>query len=96
MNEPLKPRGQAIQRSGLVLTVAGVARELGLSPKTIRRLIADGLLPARTLAGKTIVLRGELQSFLANLPTITSVDAALARAMTRDRANGQPTEEVSR
>jgi excisionase family DNA binding protein len=84
------------QAGGLVLTIPRVARELGLSVKTIRRLIGDGLLPARRLGGKTIILRGELERFLANLPTITSLDRALAQASAQDRANGRPTEEVAR
>ncbi len=81
---------------GLVLSIPTCARELGYSPKKTRRLIGDGLLPARRLGGKVVVLRAELERFLAELPAITTVDSALARAAAHDRGAGRATEELAR
>jgi hypothetical protein len=79
------------ERRGLVLTIPGASRELGpgFSPKTVRRLIARGLLPARQLGGKTVILRRELEQFLEGLPAITSVQGAHARAALYDDAAGR-------
>jgi hypothetical protein len=64
-------RGKAKRKAaGLLLTIPGAGRELGegFSPKTVRTLIANGLLPARQLGGKTVILRRELERFVESLP----------------------------
>jgi hypothetical protein len=70
-------------------TVPGAAREFGQSPKTVRRLIEQGLLPARHLGGETVLLKADLTRFFSELPTITSVDGALARIVAKAQASGQ-------
>jgi len=75
--------------AGLLLTVAGAARALGVSPKAARRMIGKGLLPARSLGGRTVIIRAELEQFVARLPTVSSPEGALARATTFDHAAGR-------
>ncbi len=77
-------------------SVAGAAREFGQSPKTVRRLIAAGLLPARHLGSDTVLLKADLDRFLRELPTITSVDGALARITARAQAAGDVPAETER
>jgi hypothetical protein len=76
---------------GLLLSIPGTSRALGegFSPKTVRTLIAKGFLPARQLGGKTVILRRELEQFVDRLPAISSVEGALARGATHDRAAGR-------
>jgi len=93
---PKKPRRPSNLPPGLVLSVPRAGRELGVSRKTIDRLISQGLLPARRLGGKTVILRRELEQFLAGLPVIATVDAALTRAAAHDRANGRLHEDIAR
>lgn len=56
---------------GRLLDVAAVADELGASEKAIRARIARGDIPARRLGrGRVIVLREELDAWLASLPPV--------------------------
>lgn len=48
-------------------TVPGAAREFGQSPKTVRRLIEKGLLPARHLGGETVLLKADLDRFFSDI-----------------------------
>ena len=56
----------AIQTEGLSPSEAAVVAGVGRS--MLFRLIADGSLPARKIGKKTIILRGDLMSFLSHLP----------------------------
>ncbi len=47
------------------LRAGEIARMLGLSERTIRRWIADGILPSRRLGGARLVARDELDRLLA-------------------------------
>jgi excisionase family DNA binding protein len=46
----------------------------GFGKSTFYRLINEGLLPAKKLGKKTLVLRSDLLAFLNSLPNITDVD----------------------
>jgi helix-turn-helix protein len=70
-------------------TIPGTAREMGQPVKTIRRLVAQGLLPARMLGGRPVILKAELVRYLAELPALTTLDGALARAVAKAQAGGQ-------
>lgn len=58
-------------------TVAEVARQLGCSPETIRRLVASGELPATRFAGRTSRLRIDNDA----------VDAYLRRHQAKNRGD---------
>ncbi len=78
---PAKRNGQALGRrriDGEVLDVAGVARLLGTSEKTIRSRVARQQLPHRRWGGRVVFLRGELLAFLAKLDGC-SIEKALER-----------------
>jgi excisionase family DNA binding protein len=76
----------ATKPSLVILSVSAAARELGLPVKAVRRLVSQGLLPARMLGGHTVILKRELEQHLAALPAITTLDGALARAMAKAEA----------
>jgi hypothetical protein len=79
------PRPKPVGTGGRLTfyTIPAAAREFGQSPKTVRRLIGQGLLPARTLGGDTVLLKADIERFFAALPVVTSVDGALARIAAR-------------
>ena len=49
-----------------LLTVNDVAEILRLNPRSVRRLIADGLLPVVRLRGAVRILPGDLESLMAS------------------------------
>lgn len=46
------------------LTVADVARELGLTARTVRRLFSAGKLQGKKIAGKYIITRDALKRYI--------------------------------
>ena len=46
------------------LTVADVARELGLTVRTVRRLFSTGKLQGKKIAGKYIITRDALKRYI--------------------------------
>jgi len=57
-----------LQREGLsVLEACSVA---GIGRTKVYEAIADGRLKARKVVKRTIILRGDLQQFLADLPVL--------------------------
>jgi excisionase family DNA binding protein len=55
------------------LTVSEVAEDLGISPKTVRRIIDRGELVAYQLtARKTYVLRRDLSAFIESRPRVAA------------------------
>ena len=87
--EKKEHRGPGQPIAGLLLTPAAAGRELGLSPKTTREWITKKWLPSRQLGGRTVIVRAELERFIAGLPPVTSVDGALARLDAIARAAGR-------
>ena len=82
----------------VILSLPAAARELGIPTKAVRRLVGQGLLPARQLGGQTVILKAELTRYLDSLPALTTLDGALARAVAKAQAasasvtttNGRP------
>jgi hypothetical protein len=74
----------------VILSLPAAARELGLPVKAVRRLVGQGLLPARMLGGRPTILKRELEQYLTQLPAITSLDGALARVVAKAQAAGGP------
>jgi excisionase family DNA binding protein len=70
----------------VILSIPAAARELGIPVKAVRRLVGQGLLPARMLGGRATILKRELEQYLAQLPALTTLDGALARAVARAAA----------
>lgn len=50
-----------------LVTVAGAAKMLGVSARTVRRRIDDGTLPAVVEHGRTMVRADELRAYVGNL-----------------------------
>ncbi|HWD12212.1 MAG TPA: helix-turn-helix domain-containing protein [Pseudochrobactrum sp.] len=51
------------------LSIAQTARILGIGRSTLYNLIKDGQLPIRKLGKRTLILREDLDQFIASLPT---------------------------
>ena len=83
---PKKRAGRATgprRLDGAVLDVDTAAAFLGDSPKGTRSKIARGLLPHRRLAGRIILIRSELEQWLAALPGVNASEA-IANAQARE------------
>lgn len=52
----------------VLLSLPAAARELGLPVKAVRRLVSQGLLPTRILGGRPMILKRELERYLALCP----------------------------
>jgi excisionase family DNA binding protein len=50
------------------LSIAETTRILGIGRSTLYNLIKDGRLPVRKLGKRTLVLREDLNKFVASLP----------------------------
>jgi excisionase family DNA binding protein len=53
----------------LLLTYAEAAESLGVSPATLRRLVADGELPAVSVRGAVRVARSDVERYVERLRT---------------------------
>lgn len=75
----------------LAFSIAESAQIAGLSRSSLYIAIADGRLKTRKNGRRTIILREDLQSFLASLPDgmPKSVNGYLPRRITRDADNGR-------
>jgi hypothetical protein len=80
---------KAVTGALVFFTIPRAAAEFGQSAKRVRRLVAQGLLPARRLGGEVVLLKADLERFFAALPAVTTVDGALARIAARAQASGQ-------
>ena len=52
----------------LAYRVEGAAAAIGVSRSKVWELVATGDIPARKLAGATVVLRSDLEAYLSGLP----------------------------
>jgi excisionase family DNA binding protein len=52
----------------LILRIPDVAVRLGMPPSAVRHLVEVGMLPARKLGGKVVILPQELDEFIRTLP----------------------------
>jgi len=87
-----RPPANSFTAGALVFfTIPAAAREFGQSTKSVRRLVSQGLLPARRLGNSVVLLKADLDRFFAALPAVTSVDGALARIAAKVQASGQGT-----
>jgi excisionase family DNA binding protein len=59
---------QTVEREGLSISEA--CAFAGIGRTKIYQAIADGSLKARKCGKRTLILRNDLQGFLANLPTV--------------------------
>ena len=50
------------------LSIAQTARFLGIGRSTLYNLIKDGRLPVRKLGKRTLIIRDDLDHFVASLP----------------------------
>jgi excisionase family DNA binding protein len=53
----------------LAYSVADVCRLLGVAPATLYRILANGRLRSVRMVGRTLILRSDLNNFLAALPS---------------------------
>jgi excisionase family DNA binding protein len=49
------------------LSIAEVAKRLSVSVKTVRRLIADGELPAVKIRGRVVIKESDLTAYISSL-----------------------------
>ncbi len=56
------------------LSIAQTARTLGIGRSTLYCLIKEGRLPVRKLGKRTLILRRDLEHFIAALTTSTDPD----------------------
>jgi len=75
---PKKQQGQGLgprTLNGAALDVRGAAAFLGTTEKTLRGMIGRQLVPFRRWNSRIIILRSELERFLADLPGCTPEQA---------------------
>jgi excisionase family DNA binding protein len=65
--------------NGLLLGVREAAALIGNSERSLRALIAQGVVPARRFAGRIVFRRAELEKWIENLPGLSLKDAELNR-----------------
>ena len=65
---------------GAMLTVLQAAALLGTDERWVRRRISRGLLPYRKYFGRIVILRSELDQFIADLAKLPGVSVEEARA----------------
>mgnify|MGYP001092158513 CR=1 FL=1 len=65
-----------IDRDRIAYRPVEAADVLGVSRATIYKLIAEGAIPARRLATRTLILRSDLERFAASLPAYEPRGAA--------------------
>ena len=70
----------------LMNSVQGAAARLGISPSKLYVLIAEGVIEARKLCGRTVVPEESLQAFAAGLPDAEIAVRARARAAAKASA----------
>ena len=68
---------------GAALDVRSAAAFLGTSEKALRGMIDRQLVPYRRLNSRIVLLRGELENFLAELPGVTLDEARASREVRR-------------
>lgn len=65
-----------IDRERIAYRPVEAAAVLGISRALAYRLIAEGAIPAKKLASRTVVLRSDLERFAAELPAYEPKGAA--------------------
>ena len=60
--------GANVMQDFSTLSIAQTARFLGIGRSTLYNLIKDGRLPVRKLGKRTLILRDDLDQFVAALP----------------------------
>jgi excisionase family DNA binding protein len=66
---------RAAKPEPLLLKPSTVATMLSVSPKVVRRMLAAGELPSMRLGGKLFVPRAAFESFLQQLPGVSTAEA---------------------
>ena len=65
--------------NGLLLGVSEASALLGNSERSLRALVAQGLVPSRRLGSRVVFRRAELEKFLDGLPGVSLRDVELNR-----------------
>jgi excisionase family DNA binding protein len=68
-------KGKRRAISGLLLGVKEASQLLGNSERSMRALIAQGVVPYKKLAGRIVFKRSELESFVEGLPGVSMKEA---------------------
>lgn len=68
-----------------LLTYAAAAEELAVSPRTVRRLVADGELAVTTVRGARRIHAADLEEFVAARRDVAVTSRRPARAALRHR-----------
>lgn len=66
--------------SPLCLSLTDAATTLGLSKSRLYELLGEGVLAARKIGGKTVILTAELQRYVAELPPAVIASSHRRRA----------------
>lgn len=69
----------------LLMSVANAAAVLGCSPRTVRRRIAEGSLPAVTDHGRVVVRGDDLRKYIDDLERVGAPPARRSRAAATGR-----------
>lgn len=80
----LAPDLAAVLTVPRLLSVATVAQLLDCSPRTIRRRVASGLLPAVIEHGRVMVRADELRQYVERLDRLGAAPRSRARRVGRD------------
>ena len=59
-----------MQNKESCLTMQECSKRLGVSIKTVRRLIADGELPAVKIRSRLVVKESDLVAYISDLPNV--------------------------
>jgi excisionase family DNA binding protein len=60
----------------LAYRIESAAAAIGVGRSKVFRMIKDGEIPARKIGGSTVILREDLEAFLASTPFVEATKAA--------------------
>ena len=91
---PPPPDTPAVVEVTTLLSVAKVAKLLDCSPRTVRRRIHEGALPAVSDHGRIVIRGDDLRIYIDALERVRSFDGSLPRHSPRVASRGRADDDL--